>query len=354
MSAAARWVWRSGSPLAKLSRVALLPLAGLYRLGTAARNGLYDAGLLASRPLAAPSVGIGNLSVGGTGKTPLTQHVASRFAALGLTPGIILRGYGNDETAEHREANPGAVVEADPDRHAAAQKAVARGAQVLVLDDCLQRRNVRADVMLAVVSAETWTETRWPLPAGPWREGQGALRRADAVVVTRKVCRQDEAEELATRLAPRTRAGRGIVAALEPSGLMPLRGGATRPVRSLAQRDVLAIAGIGEPETLAVPYERIGARVRLVPFADHHAWTAADVAAVLREVPAGGVVLTTAKDAVKLLPLWPEAGPECLVAALQVTITAGADALDELLNRAVTAARRTNPGTAGAPSVRES
>ena len=351
---AARWVWQASSPGAKAARAALLPLAGLYRLGTAARNGLYDAGLLPSAPLPAPSLGIGNLSVGGTGKTPLTMYAAARLAGSGLTPGIILRGYGNDETAEHRAANPRAVVEADPDRQAAARRAVRRGADVLVLDDCLQRRSVRVDVMLAVVSAESWTAARWPLPAGPWREGEGALRRADAVVVTRKVCRQDEAEELATRLAPRTRSRRGIVAALEPSGLEPLGGGEALATAALAGRDVLAVAGIGAPETLPVPFEKAGARVRLLAFGDHHAWSAADVERVIREVPHGGVVLTTAKDAVKLAPLWPVDGPRCLVAKLEVTITAGADALDELMNRAATVARRKNPGTAAAPSVRES
>lgn len=350
----ARWLWRSATPLAQLGRAALLPAAGLYRLGTAARNAAYDAGWLRSAPLAAPSVGIGNLSVGGTGKTPLTMYVASFFARRGLRPGIVLRGYGGDEAAEHAGAVTAAVVEAEPDRHAAAARAIARGAEVLVLDDCLQRRSVVTDVMLAVVSTESWDAPHWPLPAGPWREGEGALRRADAVIVTRKVCSQGEAVALARRLAPRTRSGAVIVAALQPAALVPLHGGAELEVTSLKDRDVVAVAGIGEPETLAVPFERMGARVRLLSFGDHHAYTAAEVAGIISTLPQGGVVLTTAKDAVKLGPLWPEHGPPCLVARLDVSITAGAQALDELLERAATAARRTNPGTAAAPSVRES
>src|SRR5205085_6813275 len=191
------WLWRSPSAMAQVSRALLLPFAGLHRLGTTLRNAAYDAGIARSVPLAAPSVGIGNLSVGGTGKTPLTMYLAARLAARGLRPGIVLRGYGGDETAEHRQARAGALVEADPDRHAAAVRAVDRGADVLVLDDCLQRRNVTTDVMLAVVAAESWEEPRWPLPAGPWREGAAALRRADAVVVTRKVATQAEAEAIA-------------------------------------------------------------------------------------------------------------------------------------------------------------
>src|SRR3954470_22333001 len=92
------WLWHSPSAMATVSRTLLLPLAGLYRLGTTLRNAAYDAGMLKSAPLAAPSVAIGNLSVGGTGKTPLTMHLAARLAAAGLTPGIVLRGYGGDET----------------------------------------------------------------------------------------------------------------------------------------------------------------------------------------------------------------------------------------------------------------
>lgn len=351
---AAQWIWRGRSPLAALARVVLLPLAGLYRLGTTLRNAAYEAGLLSSRPLAAPSVGIGNLSVGGTGKTPLTMFVAGRFARGGLRPGILLRGYGGDEILEHQAGSSGVIVEADPDRHAGATRAVAAGAGILVLDDALQRRDAKTDVMLAVVSVETWQSPRWPLPAGPWREGLAALRRADAVVVTRKVAPQAEAEALAARLAALTKTGAAIVASLEPVSVAPLEGGAERPIESLAGRDVVAVAGIGEPELFVTPFERVGARVRLRAFGDHHAYTPGDVASIIRSVPAGGTVLTTAKDAVKLKSLWPVDGAECLVARLRVTITAGADALDELLERAATAARDTNPGTAAAPSVRES
>ena len=333
LARAATWVWRSDEALAVAARVALLPAAGLFRLGTMGRNAAWDLGFRAARTLPVPSVGIGNLSVGGTGKTPVAIFIVRRLASMGLKPAVLLRGYGADETAEHAAALPDLVVETGADRHASAARAVARGAQVLVLDDCLQRRDVRTDVMLAVVAEESWDGAHLPLPAGPWREGEAALGRADAVVVTRKAASQDEAQRLALRLAGRTRGGKGIVAALEPSALVPLGGGAARTTDTLKGRDVVAVAGIGEPDLFAVPFERLGARVRLVPFPDHHAYTAADVAAILRMMPVNGVIVTTAKDAVKLQPLWPAHGPECLVARLAVTITAGAPELDLLLER---------------------
>ncbi len=338
----ARWVWRSSSPVASLGRLALLPAAALYRAGSELRNAAYDRGVLDSHRLPVFAIGVGNLSVGGTGKTPLTMYLASELARRGLRPGILLRGYGGDETLEHRAANPTAVVEADPDRRAAATRAVAQGAEVLVLDDALQRRDVAPDLMLALVSAESWPGARWPLPAGPWREGTAALRRADAVVVTRKAAGEDEAAALARTLAPHTRSGSGIVAALEPSELVPMGGGNPLPASSLRGRDVVAVAGVGEPDLFAIPFERLGARVRLLPFADHHAYSDPDVAWIIGQLPHGGVLLTTAKDAVKLAPRWPVGGPEVLVARLRVTITAGAPALAQLLDRAAGAARANN------------
>ena len=86
---------------------------------------------------------------------------------------------------------------ADADRAAGAERALARGAEVLVLDDAYQRLDVRRDLNIAVVSAETTRAVRWPLPAGPWREGLGALDRADAVIVTRKRATSEAAQALA-------------------------------------------------------------------------------------------------------------------------------------------------------------
>ena len=86
-------------------------------------------------------------------------------------PGILLRGYGGDEALVHQHEVPEAVVVADPDRAAGAERALAQGAQVLVLDDAYQRLDVRRDFNIAVVSAETTRAVRWSLPAGPWREG---------------------------------------------------------------------------------------------------------------------------------------------------------------------------------------
>lgn len=339
----ARAVWSAPGPAAALARGVLLAPAALYRVAVLARNAAYDAGWLASRRLPVPSVGVGNLAVGGAGKTPVARYLAGALARRGCRVGILLRGYGDDEDREYRAALPDAVVVADPDRHRGASEAVRRGADVLVLDDCLQRRDVAPDVMLALVAAETWGAVRWPLPAGPWREGVAALRRADAVVVTCKIAPVDRGAELAASLASAARRGMGLVAELVPAHLLPLGGGEPRAAREVvAGRKVVALCGIGAPDTFAAQLRALGtARVDLVAFGDHHAFTPRDVSAARDRAGADGLVVTTEKDAVKLRGLWPAGPPECWVAALDVRMVRGDDTLARLLDE-IAGARRTH------------
>ncbi len=348
----ARWVWRSSSWVAAGSRVVLLPAAGVWRLVTAARNRAYDSGFLPSEPPPVPSIGVGNLTVGGTGKTPVAAWIAGELKRRGRRVGIVLRGYGGDEVAEHRTANPDAVVEAGADRRAAAARAIVRGAQALVFDDCLQHRALRTDVMLALVSADTWSAPRWPLPAGPWREGLGALSRADAVVVTRKVATHESAADLAGRLAPLTRGRSGVVVSLVQGELRAAAAGASVSPGTLSGRDVLVVAGVAEPELVAAQVKGLGAEVRLLDLGDHHVYSAAEAAGIAASVPKGGVAVTTAKDAVKLGPLWPAGEAELLIAGLRVQVEAGAEVLDALLDRVATAARtnRTSGAAAALPA----
>src|SRR5918996_1949602 len=172
-----RWLWTSRRVDARLVRLALLPAAGLWRGAMTVRESAYRRGWLAVRDLPLPSVAIGNLTVGGSGKTPVAIWIARHYAAAGLVPGVLLRGYGGDETLVHQHAVPEAVVIADPDRAAGAERALANGAQILVLDDAYQRLDVRRDLNILVMSAETTRAVRWPLPAGPWRGGVEALPR---------------------------------------------------------------------------------------------------------------------------------------------------------------------------------
>jgi tetraacyldisaccharide 4'-kinase len=356
VSAAARLanrLWRGTGYGAVLARSALLPVAALYRLVGGARNAAYDAGWLASRQLSLPSVGVGNLAVGGTGKTPLAAWLARELARRGCAPAVVTRGYGGDEQLELQELLPGLPVVAGADRLAATAVAAARGANVVVLDDCLQHRRVRPDVMLAVVAAETWFGNPWPLPAGPWREGPAALARCDAVIVTARTAGNAEAAALAQALARRTRGGVAVQARVSPARLRPLEGGEAVEWSSLASRRVVGLFGIGEPRLLADQLEKLGVGVALRDMGDHHAYTAADVREAIAAAGPGGAVVTTGKDAVKLRELWPGGPVRCWVAEADLMVAAGAEALAGLLDGVATAALRYNRGTAAAPPARE-
>jgi tetraacyldisaccharide 4'-kinase len=315
-----RWLWWSRQPLARIARALLLPAALLHRGVMVARAAVYERGWLAVRRLPLPAVAVGNLTVGGAGKTPFAAWVAGLFARQGRRPAILLRGYGGDEHRVHERLVPGAIVVPDPDRAAGAERARAAGAQVLVLDDAYQRLDVARDLNVVLLSAESDRAAPWPLPAGPWREGRGALRRADLIVVTRRRAPAAEARRLAARLAARWPEIPVAVLHLAVDGLEGMRSGRRVPLAEMAGKRVLAVAGIADPASFAVQVRASGAIVQLVAYQDHHPYPPADVAWLVRAAAGGGAdyVVVTEKDAVKLRDRWPSDVSEPLVAVLQL------------------------------------
>ncbi len=312
------WLWWSRNPLARLARGLLLPLAALHRGVMLARAAAYRWGWLAVRRLPLPTVAVGNLAVGGAGKTPFAAWVAAYYAERGLRPGILLRGYGRDEHRVHERLVPGAIVVPDPDRAAGAERARAAGADVLVLDDAFQRLDVARDLNVALVNAETAQAAPWPLPAGPWREGWGALARADLIVVTRRRATPQAARRLADRLAAR-RPGTAVAAVqLAVEGYEGMRSGRRVALAELRGKRVVVAAGIADPASLAVQVRSSGAVVQLVAYQDHHAYAPADVAYLVQAARGADYVVVTEKDAVKLRDRWPADAPEPLVAVLQL------------------------------------
>ncbi|PYO99968.1 MAG: hypothetical protein DMD61_05710 [Gemmatimonadetes bacterium] len=222
-----------------------------------------------------PAIAVGNLSVGGTGKTPLAAWIAEYCAARGRTAAILLRGYGGDEPLVHRRLAPRAVVVANPDRVAAAGVARAQGAQICVLDDAYQLTGVARDLNIAVVSAESAAGSPWPLPAGPWRERWDALDRADLIVVTRKRASAGAAAAVADGLARSRPRVPACIAALELSHLEGMRSAAHHELDILAGRGVVAAAGIADPLSFGAQLRAAGAIVQLVAYQDHHPYAPA-------------------------------------------------------------------------------
>ncbi len=331
-----RWLWTSRRVGARAVRTALLPASGLWGVAAAVRRAAYRTGMVPSRRLGCPAVAIGNLSVGGSGKTPIADWIAAYYVAKGVTPGILLRGVGNDETGLHRDAVPDAIVVADPDRAAGAVRARAAGARVLVLDDAYQRLDVERDLNICLVSAESSLAAPWLVPAGPWREGWRALDRAGALVITRKRADRETAALLAERLRRYLPPGAIVaVARLDLASLTGLVSGREFPVSDLAGRKVVAASGIADPAAFVAQVKGTGALVQVATWEDHHQFRDVDLAWLAHASRRADHVVLTTKDAAKLRHRWPASIPEPLVAGLTVTFEAGAETIRDALDRVV-------------------
>jgi tetraacyldisaccharide 4'-kinase len=305
----------------------------------AVRESAYRQGWFTVHDLPLPSVAIGNLTVGGSGKTPIAIWTARYYVSRGLVPGILLRGYGADEVLVHQHAVPEAQVVADPDRAAGAERALARGAQVLVLDDAYQRLDVHRDLNVAVVSAETTRAVRWPLPAGPWREGLRALNRADAVVITRKRASADAARTLAADLRERI-AGPVAIAHLGLHYVEGMVSGKRHPASTLAGKRVVAASGIADPDAFVAQTKATGAAVQVATWKDHHDYRDEDVAWLVHAARRADHVVITQKDAVKLRNRWPTTVPEPLFAMLDLEWEDGGERITAALDATVTPVER--------------
>ena len=338
--ALAERLWWSDDPMAVIARAALAPLSVLYGAAMAARGRLYDAGVFSTLPLPLPALSVGNLTVGGTGKTPVAAWVAAALVARGARPAIVLRGYGDDEPLVHRVLNPAVPVLIDPDRVQGGWKAAALGADVIVLDDAFQHRGAARVADLVLVSADRWPN-RWRLlPAGPAREPLVALQRATIVMVTRKAATVEAARAVARAVAGAAPGVPVAVAHLAPGELADASG-ARLAISSLAGSAPLAITSIADPRSFAAQLTQAGLVPRLVAFPDHHDFTEADVTRLTREAAQAGRAVCTLKDHVKLAPLWPRGGPPLLYLTQRVNVEFGAEAVDTVLS--IVLAARTLP-----------
>lgn len=331
-------LWWSEARWARLARTLLRPAAGLYGGTMRARKALYDAGVMRTRDIGMPSVAVGNLSVGGTGKTPIAAWIASKLRERGELPGILLRGYGDDEPLVHAVLNPGIPVVASPDRIAGARRAQEQGATIVVLDDAFQHHGAHRDADVVLVSADAWRDRHHLLPAGPWREPLRSLRRADLVVVTRKAVTRARADAVDAILQSSLPGITTAIVALMPDALRGAIGGEDRSLSALAGEIVLGVAAIGEPVAFMRQLEQAGANVHPVIFPDHHRFTAKDALKLAKSgEERGGMVVCTLKDAVKLAPLWPRAARPLWYVSQRVVFERGEEMIDDLLDDVLSA-----------------
>lgn len=300
--------WRSRGLLAWL----LLPVGWLFFAAAAIRRGLYRGGWLRGERLPVPVVVIGNITAGGSGKTPLGIWLANALQRAGRHPGVISRGYGRDGSAVRKVGagdTPNEVgdepllicrrtqcpVFVGADRVAAARALLAAHPEVDVIlaDDGLQHYRLARDVEVAVLDARG-AMNGWPLPAGPLREPLGRLRDVDAVVMN------------GGALIPLAPLAGVPLFGMELAGERFQRIGdspQTCVAADLRGKRLHAVAGIGDPPRFFAHLAALGLTCEAHGFADHHRYAATDLAF------AGDAIVTTEKDAVKFpaglpLPVW--------------------------------------------------
>jgi len=325
-------VWEGKTPADKIARLVLSPLELAYRGVVAIRAEMYDNGLLRIHSSEIPVVSVGNITVGGTGKTPFAAWVGARLRELGKSPALVLRGYGGDEPFVHRRINPGIPVIVAPDRVAGIAEAESRNADVVVLDDGFQHRRAARQVDIVLFSADNWSGRPRLLPAGPFRESMSSLKRASLVVITRKAASDDEVRA-AEKAIRRVIQDKPIaVVRFEPAEIVSesnpeLR----RPLSELKSKRILGIAAIGNPHAFFSQLEEQQASVIPRPFPDHHAFTDQDIRELVETGKSVDYVVCTLKDSVKLGVSWPADASPLWYVSLAVHIERGAQSIDGLL-----------------------
>ncbi len=280
-------LWYGGHPAHKL----LWPLAWLFGRVSALRRALYRAGVLRQQRVSVPVIVVGNISVGGVGKTPLVVDLVKRLQQDGWRPGVISRGYGGKVRAPTRvnahsdaravgdepvliAAQTGAPVAVAARRVQAARLLAASGVNVIVADDGLQHYALARDIEIAVIDGQRRHGNACLLPAGPLREAPERLDEVDLVLVTGPAAHDEYGVSPQIGQARHLNSGRRQ--ALSAFGA------------------VQAVAGIGAPEKFFTTLEQAGLSISRHVFADHHAYVASDLNC-LNEQP----ILMTEKDAVK-------------------------------------------------------
>ncbi len=314
--ALAAWLWYGASPLAW----PLIPFSWLYGGIVWVRRACYRRGWLRARHPGVPVIVVGNVTAGGTGKTPVVAWLAAQLQARGFAPGIVSRGYGRRGHGQPLRVTATTAVEVagdEPlllaqstgvpvavctDRYAAAQALVADGVQVIIADDGLQHYALARDLEIVVIDGERRFGNGRLLPAGPLREPASRVAEAGLVLVNG-----------GTPL-PGIRGFR-----LQVRAAVRLADGVERPLEAFAGSRAWMVAGIGNPERFRAELQRRGIEVDQVPVGDHGR---VDLAALRRS--AAQPILMTAKDAVKYRPC---SEPDAWAVPVDVEMDAEAESL---------------------------
>ena len=305
-------------------RVLLLPVSFFYWLVVTVRNWLFDKGILSVTTLDVPVVSVGNISAGGTGKTPFVEFLVGKLKSMGWVPGVVSRGYGRsskgylvvssrgartvsveeagDEPFQMAERLGDTTIVVDENRVEASQRMLTEtSTDCIVLDDGFQHRYLARDLDIVLLTAKEIRHRQWLLPAGNRRESERSLQRAGLIVISKCDSVQEYKNCVETLADWKSKPIAGF--RIEPTTLRSVKTGACIGRMSAENIPVLIFSGIGDPESFKRSVEEFGCTVaKAIEFSDHHWYSSADIEVIWKEFGAQGaqMVVTTEKDAARL------------------------------------------------------
>lgn len=335
----------------QLAILLLAPFAQIYSCIQYLRAGLYRIGILKTCRLPKPVISIGNITVGGTGKTPVTAYIARLLIQQGYRVAVLSRGYGGSLEGRSVVVSDGVTVMLGPDecgdepyllastveglmvvigtdRYAAGQLAIEQLApDIFLMDDGFQHLRLWRDLNILLLDCSRPLGNGWTLPAGLLREPATATRRANLIIMTR--CPEGTSISATLPGKPTFAAGHRLVDAL------PLRGGEPVALPALQGRRFLAFAGIAQPDSFFSGLRDSGLTiVDTLPFPDHAAYDNFRLEEIRSAMQNSGAecAITTEKDGVKLKKLAPGIAAVTYIARLDIEMEKSADLLALLRN----------------------
>ncbi len=304
-------------PLAGIGKLFLWILSYIYGAVVRIIVFFYKRGVLRRRRLDRPVISVGNLTVGGSGKTPVVMRLAQILREKNFKPVVLTRGYmdkgaassrrGSDEAVMLKEALPGVPVLVGPNRFQNAQDFLKnQAADIFILDDGFQHWRLARDLDIVILDAVNPWGNGHLLPRGVLREPLSALKRADIIAVTKtNLSGTGTVEEIKARLAVLCPDKMIVWARHQPMGLMDLRSDKVEGLSFLRGKDICSFCGVGDPASFKKILTDLGARVKEhIAFMDHYSYNVQDIRRIGERCRKESIdtIVTTEKDAVKLTP----------------------------------------------------
>lgn len=297
--------------LPELARGILSGLSLPYRLSMACRNRAFDSGWKKSNRVKVPVISVGNLTTGGTGKTPVVASIVQYLRNSGQRPGIISRGYRADPSGFNDEKRvldllcPGVPHIQNPDRVTAAHRIISENQVTsIVLDDAFQHRRIARDLNIVLIDATNPFGYGYLLPRGLLREPICNLGRADMVLITRSnAVSTVELQRLQQEVRQLVRPGVTVCLVSFPVTGLVTNSGQHVELSAIAGEPVMVMTAIGNPAAFVATCEGLNARIVATRFfPDHHHYTATDLNEVRQQARQAGAarIVTTLKDLVKI------------------------------------------------------